>query len=163
MPNTQDFWTVTLSRKLKATRNVTWGDVQECIRALNAASADVFAGLHRCEGGFMCVEGPGFRSEDRVDSGLPHQNPPADLSKMVHKEIRFYQADDLVNWPSSCCSFLGNTFLTDDWMVIHRGVELSFEFRGEHCVPWTRKQCTEYAQVVAHALGLEASSKRRRA
>lgn len=160
------FWLVRLTpRLLEASRDVTWGDVQACIVALNAASSDVFAGLHRSEGGFMCVRGTNFESEDRVDSGLPHQNPPSDVNKVVHKEIRF--GSNQADWPSWNSSFLGNNLLTDDWVVLHRGDETSLDFQGQHCVPWTREECKAHARVVAQTLGLEplsmASRKPRRA
>ena len=64
----KQWWRMKLPRgELQASRDVTWADAQACIAALNANSSEVFAGLHRCEGGFMCVEGPRFKSEDRVD------------------------------------------------------------------------------------------------
>ena len=164
------WWSVTLPPRgqLQASRDVTWGDVQTCIGALNAASEDVFAGLHRCEGGFMCVEGPGFKSEERVDSKLPHQNPTCHKNVRVHKEIRFggkraEQADLSVNWPS--CDFSFNGKLADNSVVMHGGHETHLRFEGEHCVPWTREQCEVYAHTVARALGLVsvARHKRRRA
>ena len=160
------YWLVTLPRgQLVASRDVTWGDVQACIGALNSSSEDVFAGLHRSEGGFMCVEGPGFKSEDRVDTGLPHQNPNRLCpDKIVHKEIRFDGCRILRDWPSRDYSFLRNDLLTDDWVVMDRGDETHLTFRGEHCVPWTREACEAHARVVAQTLGLEpvASRKRRR-
>ena len=164
------YWLVTLPRgDLEASRDVTWGDVKACIAALNMAHGDVFAGLHRCEGGFMCVEGPGFKSEDRVDSGLPHQNPmrlSPSPNKIVHKEIRFGGRPLMSGgrWPSRNGSFLGNDLLTDDWIVMERGHETHLQFQGEHCVPWTREQCNMYARVVEQTLGLESAMpcKRRR-
>lgn len=164
-------WLVTLPRgQREASRDVTWGDVQACIGALNAASEDVFAGLHRCEGGLMCVHGHGFKSEERVDSNLPAQNPTCHGDEPTHKEIRFGgrrdETEDLrVDWPSSNFSFLCDERLTDDWVVMRRGHETHLRFEGAHCVPWTREQCEVYAHIVAQALGLEsvARHKRRRA
>ena len=160
------YWSVTLPRgQLRASRDVTWGDVQACIGALNADSEEVFAGLHRHEGGFMCVEGPGFKSEECVDSGLPHQNPTRLVpNQTVHKEIRFGLCipKHRVDWPSRKGSFLGNDELTDDWVVMHRGHETYLEFRGQHCVPWTREACEAYARIVEQTLGLEPARKRRR-
>ncbi len=162
---TEPYWLVTLPRgRLEASRNVTWGDVQACIAALNAASEDVFAGLHRCEGGFMCVEGPGFKSEERVDSALPHQNPARlCAAKKVHKEIRFARFDGPrrlpgLDWPSRHHSFLGDHAPADDWVVLDAGDETHLRFEGEHCAPWTRKECEAYARVVAETLGLVRSS-----
>ena len=159
------YWLIKLPRgRLAASRDVTWGDVQACIAALNAASEDVFAGLHRCEGGFMCVEGPGFRSDERVDSALPHQNPDRiGAAEKVHKEIRFARFDGArrlpgLDWPSYNCSFLGDHAPTDDWVVLDTGDETHLTFEGAHCVPWTRKECEAYARVVAETLGLVQAS-----
>jgi hypothetical protein len=167
------YWSIFLPRRERqATRNVTWGDIKACIAALNANSSEVFAGLHRCEGGFMCVEGPGFKSEDRVDTGLPHQNPTRLCpDQIVHKEIRFEDGDVVkwgrcrIDWPSCCCSFLDNDVLTDDWVAMEEGNVTRLRFNGEHCVPWTREQCEAHARVVEQALGLGpvTSRKRRRA
>lgn len=158
------WWSIFLPRgERQAMRDVTWGDIKACIAALNANSSEVFAGLHRCEGGFMCVEGPGFKSEECVDTGLPHQNPTRlRPDQMVHKEIRF--AHDL-DWPSCSNSFLGNDLLTDDWVVMEKGDVNRLRFKGEYCVPWTREQCEAHARVVEQALGLGpvTSRKRRRA
>ena len=158
------YWYVTLPRgRLVTSRDVTWADIQACITALNATSSDVFAGLHRCEGGFMCVNGANFKSEDRVDTGLPHQNPTRlDPNKMVHKEIRFGGRHILIDWPSSCGSFLDNDHLTDDWVVLSRGFETELTFQGEHCVPWTRKECETYARTVAQTLDLKSLTSRKR-
>lgn len=147
------YWLVPLPRsKLVFSRDVTWGDVQACIAALNAASEDVFAGLHRCEGGFMCVEGPGFRSEERVDSGLPR---PLRQRAAVHKEIRFAAPGGEADWPSHDHSFLG---IPPDRVVFHAGEETHLRFEGEHCVPWTPQQCKSYSRVVSETLGLVEGS-----
>lgn len=169
--NPKPHWSIVLPRgERQATRDVTWGDIKACIAALNANSSEVFAGLHRCEGGFMCVEGPGFKSEERVDTGLPHQNPTRLVpNQIVHKEIRFGGKGEWgwcqIDWPSCCSSFLGNDLLTDDWVVMKEGHLTGLAFKGEHCVPWTREQCEAHARVVEQALGLEpvTSRKRRRA
>lgn len=165
------WWSIFLSRsERQATRDVTWGDIKACIAALNANSSEVFAGLHRCEGGFMCVEGPGFKSEEHVDTGLPHQNPTHHVpNQIVHKEIRFEGKREWgwcrIDWPSRCSSFLGNDLLTDDWVVMEEGFVTRLRFNGEYCVPWTREQCEAHARVVEQALGLGpvTSRKRRRA
>jgi len=119
----------------------------------------------------MCVEGPGFKSEERVDTGLPHQNPTRLCpDQIVHKEIRFgfggpSQWVGRIDWPSCCSSFLDNDLLTDDWVVMKEGHVTGFGFKGEHCVPWTREQCEAHARVIEQALGLGpvTSHKRRRA
>ena len=107
----------------------------------------------------MCVEGPGFKSDERVDSGLPHQNKPEHTRKIMRKEIRFECSyDEGMNWPSQNWSFLNNPNLTDNFVVMQRGHKTSLLFQGANCVPWTQQQCQAHAQVVAHALGLVPQS-----
>ena len=111
----------------------------------------------------MCVSGANFKSEERVDTGLPHQNPTRLYpNKIVHREIRFGGDYTLIDWPSSCKSFLGNEKLTDDWVVMSRGVETELRFEGSHCVPWTREECETYALIVAQTLNLESITSRKR-
>lgn len=151
----KDYWAICPPRNnLLPTRDVTWKDIQECIQALNDSGEDVFAGLHRHEGGFMCVDGPdGFRSTDRIDAGLPHQNPPDQGEPISHREIRFGWRS--TNWPSRYGSFLDNDLLTDDWIVAEKGKMTSLKFRGENCVPWSRDRCKRLATVISDSLGLE--------
>jgi len=109
----------------------------------------------------MCVSGANFKSEDRVDTCLPHQNPNRlDPNKHVHKEIQF--CGMLIDWPSYCGSFLVNDELTDDWVVMSRNLETELTFQGEHCVPWTRDECETYARTVAQTLSLESVTSRKR-
>jgi hypothetical protein len=151
-------WLVSIpSNKFTSTRAVTWGNIKTCIRVLNESGDETFAGLHRAEGGFMCVEGPGFRSDEIIDSGLPdnRQRP----KEIIHKEIRFghgYNALrlDWADWPSCYNSFLRNPLLTDEWVVFERGAKTSLLFQGDRCAPWTRNECKAYAEVVAESLGL---------
>ena len=111
----------------------------------------------------MCVSGANFKSEDRVDSGLPHQNPTHLYpNKIVHKEIRFGGRHILIDWPSRCGSFIGNEKLTDDCVVMSRGFETELRFQGEHCVPWTREECGAYARTVAQTLDLKSFTSRKR-
>ena len=58
------YWLIKLPRgRLAASRDVTWGDVQACIAALNAASEDVFAGLS------LAVSASGARAAYAVHVG----------------------------------------------------------------------------------------------
>lgn len=138
---------------LVATRDITWKDVKDCVSALNESGDATFAPLHRCEGGFMCVKGPNFESNERVDAGMPHQNPPTEGDGVhVRKEIRF--AGKFHDWPSENHSFLDNPQLTDDWVVMKADDETGFIFRGDGCVPWTKKECKGYAETLAQVLDL---------
>ena len=157
-----EYWHVNIPRNTYiTTRAVTWGDIQKCIGALNESGGDVFAGLHRCEGGFMCVEGPGFKSNERVDTRTPHQNPTIEGDSIVHKEIRFSLSRlsggcCWPHWPSSNCSFIGNPLLTDDWVVMGKGSKVGFAFTGECCIPWKKDECKRYSILLANILHCKA-------
>ena len=148
------------------TRDVTWGDIQKCIGELNESGSDVFAGLHRCEGGFMCVEGPGFKSNEPVDTHTPHQNPAIEGDSIVHKEIRFKVGGccHWPHWPSSNYSFLRNPLLTDDWIVMGKGSKMGFAFTGGYCTPWGKDECKRYSILLSNLLECKArnSVKRKR-
>ena len=60
----EEYWELSIPEtNFVSTRDVTWSDIKECIQALNESGEDVFSGLHRYEGGFMCVSGPAFKSD----------------------------------------------------------------------------------------------------
>ena len=160
-----EYWHVNIPHNTYiTTRDVTWGDIQKCIGALNESRSDVFAGLHRCEGGFMCVEGPGFKSNERVDTRVPHQNPAIEGDSIVHKEIRFEVDFWKISWPSCCSSFLWNPLLTDDWVVMNKNIKMGFTFEGRCCIPWTKDECKGYSILLSNLLECKArnSVKRKR-
>ena len=146
------------------TRDVTWGDIQKCIGELNESGSDVFAGLHRCEGGFMCVEGPGFKSNERVDTRTPHQNPAIEGDSIVHKQIRFNIDFWEISWPSCCSSFLENPLLTDEWVVMNKNLKVGFTFEGANCTAWGKDECKRYFILLSNLLECKArtSVKRKR-
>ena len=154
----EEYWELSIPEtNFVSTRDVTWSDIKECIQALNESGEDVFSGLHRYEGGFMCVSGPTFKSTERVDSMLPHQNPPPDgQKKPVHKEIRFSNGR-AIDWPSHNNTFLGSNAVGDEHIVMKKDTTTSFRFQGDRCAPWTNDQCQNYANVVARALKFELS------
>lgn len=133
----------------------TWGDIQRAVSALNEApGGETFAPLHRWEGGFMCLSGPGGFASDEPATGCPAQ-PRASWSR---KAIRFLgrQSGRLVgfraDWPSHNYEF---SRATPDMVVFRGGEIISLEFEGLDCPRWTKKRCVELMEVVSKALGLE--------
>ena len=150
-----DFWDVTPHglNNYRINRNITWGDIKECVSALTNNGDEVFAGLHRYEGGFMCVSGPGFETNEIVDSALPNQPTRPSGTPEVRKAIRF---DGICgsDWPSWEHSFLKNKSLKDSDVVISmdRNPTFSFRFEGQNCTPWTKVECRNHANILVATL-----------
>ena len=135
------------------TRDVTWSDIKTCVGSLSinckkwGGEGEEFAPLHRCEGGFMCVEGPGFETNESVDSKLAIQPCKAVGDPEVRKAIRFKSPNAYLSWPSLDHSFLGSPNLQDDTVVLPITVNVfSLEFEGQNCEPWTKDQCHSHMQ-----------------
>jgi hypothetical protein len=69
------------------------------MRALNE-NGETFSGLHRAEGGFACITGPGFQSTETDES---HGQSPTGMK--VRKAVRFQRFSGRINWPSCDHSF----------------------------------------------------------
>ena len=141
------------------TRDVTWADIKTCVDKLSincekwGGDGEEFAALHRVEGGFMCVAGPGFQTNESVDKKLASQPCKAHGDAIVRKAIRFSSFEMYLNWPSLDHSFLGNPNLQDDTVVLPITVNVfSLEFEGQNCEPWTKHQCREYADIIYDTL-----------
>ena len=141
-------------------RDVTWADIKACVNQLswNAEShggeGDEFAPLHRVEGGFMCVAGPGFRSNEPVDSKLANQ-PFKYAGDASVRNIRFNRTElSLAHWPSRNGSFLDTPDLCDDTVVMPMGKlgMFSLRFSGENSKAWTPRQCEEFGGIIADNL-----------
>ena len=136
-------------------RDITWGDIKACVNHLSTDSLpgtdrEEFAPLHRHEGGFMCVSGPGFQTTEPVDSKLDHQPSVRADGVQVRKFIRF--EGDLHNrWPSRNHSFLNTPNLRDNTVVfpiVKTGI-FSLRFEGQNCKKWTPAQCEEFGSIIA--------------
>ena len=135
-----DYWDVDITCNHYLTSERTWKDVSDCVRRLSE-TGEIFSGLHRAEGGFACIEGPGFRStENDSTKGL-----------VVRKAIRFCFRNGRIDWPSQVRSFAS---VTEDLVVIPDGMVLSLRFEGQNCCPWSKKRCREIADVIVSVLRL---------
>ena len=138
------------------TRDITWSDIKKCVNRLSwncekwGGEGEEFAPLHRVEGGFMCVAGPGFQTTEVVDSKLNNQPSVGADGLRVRKFIRFH-ADTRGCWPSRDNSFLNIPNLRDDTVVIPMGSKglFSLGFDGENCKKWTPAQCEEFGHIIA--------------
>ena len=144
------------------TRDVTWADIKACVNhlSLNAelhgGEGDEFAPLHRVEGGFMCVAGLDFRSNEPVDSKLT--NPSFDNAGDASvRNIRFV-GEVSPHWPSRNGSFLDTPGLRDDTVVMPMGKfgTFSLQFSGENSKAWTPWQCEEFGSIIAENLNCSA-------
>ena len=159
-------WRVKPPGKLhyELSRDVTWADIKSCMGELffnggtlddfvaGSKDGDTFAPLDRCEGGFMCVSGPGFQSDEcaRLVGKVSHcksLNGP-----WVRKAIRFSFAgggQDRKTWHHV---FRDNC--KDDTVLLAMGETLILGFEGKGCKAWTKRECREYADIIACVLHL---------
>jgi hypothetical protein len=141
----------------------TWADIQRAVSALNEApGGETFAPLHRCEGGFMCLSGPGGFASDEPANGYTDNGYPRALPS--RKAIRFlgHRSRHLVgtvhwNWPSDGHDF---SRASPDMVVFKGGEIISLRFEGQNCRRWTKKRCVELAGIVSKALELEPTRRR---
>ena len=157
MGSDNDYWDlVGVPRNRWIATECTWRDILAATEALNALEArggetETFAPLHRIEGGFMCVSGPGFVSDEPADDGT-WTTPGDPDGSYARKAIRFDIAESWLNWPSVNHTFEGAR--PDD--VIFRGDEVvRLRFEGQLCKRWTKKRCTELMETVAKELKWE--------
>lgn len=144
---------------LLITRDITWGDIKACVGHLSlnceahGGEGEEFAPLHSVEGGFMCVTGPGFKTNEPVDSKLANQPRKEDGDASVRKSIHF-EAGVYPRWPSRNGSFLDNPNLNDDTVVLPEPSDglLMLRFEGENCNEWTTWQCQEYTDIISDEL-----------
>ena len=141
------------------TRDVTWADIEACVNHLSLNSprwggeGEEFAPLHRFEGGFMCVAGPGFQTNEPVDTKLVDQPCKEKDEPPIRKFIRFDGPSVYSTWPSRNGSFLDNPNLKDTTVVLpFKGNVFSLRFEGENCKAWTKWQCREYADIIGDEL-----------
>jgi len=150
----EDHWKFTIPRtRYRAGRAVTWADIQLCVAALSApGTGTVFRGLHRAEGGFECVSGPGF------------QHCGERGEKWCAKAVRFDgRGDAEADWPSRNWNF---DAATPELVVMDRGTQWTLWFKGQGCQRWTKAEARALADTIAAALGWDegaAGTKRERA
>jgi len=138
------------------TGDITWGGIKACATHLSinckkwGGEGEEFAPLHRVEGGFMCVAGPGFQTTEVVDSKLDNQSLVGGDGVEVRKAIRF-DAGMYGSWPSRDNSFLDTPNLHDETVVIPMGKNGMFtlRFEGKNCKKWTPSQCEEFGRIIA--------------
>jgi len=143
-------------------RDILWADIKACVVQLSlnckrfGGDGEEFAPLHRVEGGFMCVDGPGFQTNEIVDSKLPNQPHRKAGDAIVRKAIRFQSSkmyDTADTWPSNNHSFLDNPNLRDSTVVLPVTLDvLQLKFEGENCNAWTKSQCRGYADIICDTL-----------
>lgn len=135
-------WECNIPKNLFIVPAITWRDIQRLLNVLNQGD-ETYAPLRRCEGGFNCLSGPNFIS-DEPENGVSEVRDP------VRKAIRFKRgAQDMWNWPSDDHSF--ENAKPDD--VIFKGgevVEIGFE--GQNCPKWTKKRCAELCEIICREL-----------
>jgi hypothetical protein len=158
----QEHWEVTgvAGNKWIAPR-LTWGDIQRAVSALNGAhGGESFAPLHRCEGGFMCLSGPGGFASDEPPNGYPDQPRAFPSRKAIrflgHRALRL-DGTTRLNWPSHNSEFAS---ASPDMVVFRGGEIISLRFEGQNCRRWTKKRCVELMEVVSKELGLEPTRRR---
>ena len=141
------------------TRDITWADIKACVGQLSldckrfGGEGEEFAPLHRVEGGFMCVDGPGFQTNEVVDSKLPNKPHREAGDAIVRKAIRFRSSTIHDNWPSNNHSFMDNSNLRDSTVVLPVYVNVvRLQFEGENCKAWTKSQCRDYADIICDTL-----------
>ena len=150
------------------TRDITWGDIKACETHLSlncekwGGEGEEFAPLHRVEGGFMCVAGPGFQTTEAVDIKLDNQPSVGTDDVHVRKAIRFVYAGIHRCWPSRDHSFLNTPNLRDETVVIPMGKcgMFTLGFEGENCKKWTPSQCKEFGSIIAeevHAFAIHGN------
>lgn len=159
MGSSGDYWEVSkIPRNTWVVPKCTWRDIIATTEALcslesEGGETETFAPLHRAEGGFMCVSGPGFVSNEPAEGQWP-RNPGQSYAR---KAIRFASAERggtrrFWGWPSNNNSFAGAR--PDD--VIFRGGEIiNLRFEGQFCKRWTKKRCIELMEAVAKELKWE--------
>jgi len=151
--NDDDFWEVTdTPRNLWFVPKCTWRDILAATDALNALEGgEIFAPLHRCEGGFMCVSGPGFTSDEPTEG--PWNRDAINSTAVARKALRFEMGwDDYWDWPSRGHSF---SEATPDEVIFRGGEVIRLRFEGQYCKRWTKKRCAELLDAVAKELKWE--------
>ena len=138
----------------------TWREILTTIKALNALPGnEVFAPLHRAEGGFMCVSGPGFESDESVEGSLLTEGAESKKT-WSRKAMRFQDVfNDTWHWPSCNHSF---SMASPDDVIFAGGEIIRVEFEGQSCARWTKKRCSELLDVIAKELKWEPFSRRSR-
>ena len=130
-------------------KQCTWADIKGCANELGKSSGEVFACLHRFEGGFMCMSGPNFKSTEPAEGGTPLGIP------IVRKAIRFQCHPSGMYWPSMHNSFAG---AHDDDVVFKEMNDYNFvslRFEGQNCKKWSKAEAKQHADTIAALLGWE--------
>ena len=140
------FWEVDIPcNNYMVKKQCTWADIKGCANELGKSSAEVFACLNRCEGGFMCMSGPNFNSTEPAEGGIPRGIP------IVRKAIRF-QCHNWIDWP---LLFAG----AHDGDVVFKELNdyhfVSLRFEGQNCQKWTKAEAKQHADTIAASLGWE--------
>ena len=175
--NPYERWEVKLPGKVKyeLSRDITWADIKSCMVELSrngggnlddgfvagSKDGDTFAPLHRANGGLMCVSGPGFLTNELWEAGPGHRHGQGGMweggNYPVRKAIRFNWGRP--SWGSSCN--WDRVFLDtceDDTVLLkcqYTGSDtISLRFEGQGCKAWTKRECREYADIIANVLHL---------